>query len=215
MARSRRTSLLSGSRGSLSRQSGKKGSKWGVEITGEVVLPWADARYLVRDISNAILEHHVKSIESGQKADGSGAQPRLAPEGNAGKQAARGERPNVRGIARTDGKNLADRLARAKIKGDGKLVKIGTRKTGSKKGGNLVKSSIFGTRASTRIGPDNGGHGKYLSKELQEGNRFLFADGLIERLVDDVLQKSLAKILDGEPADSTTGYDEEKGKDSK
>lgn len=152
-----------------------------------------DAVALVDHLSDVILAEHWHAIGEGRRADGSNLQPPLADYGRAGREAAEGVRPDVRGFTGSSQKPFRDNIERTAIKVRGAAVR---RSVQASKGAPVVNEAIAGTRASTRIQPDKL-HRNFLKFEARRGNKFIHSGGYILRLVDEALGSWLGVAIDG------------------
>ena len=214
--RSNRQVLLQGSGGSIIRRKlgatkhRAGGFRLNIELTGQFVPPYLDARYFVRDIRDAILQAHIEAIDAGMKADGSGPQAPLNPKGESGRAAAKGLRPDARGVARRDGRSLTDLLTGTRVTGSGATKKIGSRNVQGPDG--MVKETIWGTKSSAMVTVGSGGHSKYiLEEENERGNQFFFSEGKIAELVKQTLEETLKVVIEGKPSDAEQGMGDEQG----
>lgn len=160
--------------------------------------PYFDASWALADVSEELLRHHARSIAAGlDPATGQPVRP-LNPQGKAGQDARAGKRPDIRGIARTDGRDLASQLTRTKIKGRGN-AKLG--------------KGRVGTSATCSIKGGTGGHARYLEKALAEdGIEHLAVDGKAAEVIDKALDAWVDKALQG-PPDTLPNFDRIQGRD--
>ena len=121
--------LLSRKRGQETKtQSSRTGWSFDWQDDDNLVA-FPDASWLLADVSMALLEHHVEALRKGVDPATGAPLPELDPKGQSAASAQAGERPNIRGIARTDGRDLASLLTRSKIVGRNN-VKIGKGRIG-------------------------------------------------------------------------------------
>lgn len=148
-------------------------------------IPFPDASWLMAHVSERLLAHHVEAIAKGVDPATGQRVKALDPDGASGRNAKLGKRPDIRGIARTDGRDLASRLTRSKVTARAE-VKIG-------------KGRLGGSAAAT-IGAGTGGHGKYLVVARQDhGVDHLAIEGNAERVIDEATVEWLDLMLQGEP----------------
>ncbi len=192
-ANSARRTVLSGTAGAIMVRGRRTASKnyeartgWGIVWEDrDDFNPYFDASWLLADVSAEILRVHVEALRAGVNPATGAPIPRLNPLGRSGREARAGKRPDVRGIARTDGRDLASMLTRSKIKG--RTAKIGKGRAGS--------------AASCKIGAGTGGHGKYLSKALDDhGVEHLEISEKVETAIDQALTMWVAAALQGPPS---------------
>jgi hypothetical protein len=127
-----------------------------------------DAVLLCETVADAVLDAHRTAIEAGERPDGSGPQPALDPGGASGREATRGDRPNLRGVRR--GRAFVRGLERTPVKFSGSKLTSGRR----------------GTRAKTtiRAGVLNRG---WVKDEADKGISYFSAEGTIAELVQRTL----------------------------
>lgn len=136
-----------------------------------------DAGKLVELVADTVLEAHRAAIEAGVRADGSGAQPPLNPDGGSGRAALAGERPSARGVT-------------AAHKFPGGLRRRSVRFSAGK-----LASGRTGTRAKTRIQAPSRLRG-WLRQEGTRGVGYFFVGGAIATLVQQaVLGWTRAEVL--------------------
>lgn len=171
-------------------RSGKSQAKW---VVATDFAPAFDAVALCDAVSSEILELHYQAVSKGLKANGSGPQPRLAPDGVQGKLAARGKRPKFRGVTGSS-RPFPNNLTRTKIR----LLKKPKKLT----------SGVEGTSAKATVEPGRG-HKQYVAREaagekVDEGVEFFFTDGKVEEAIDRVVRAWTDVALEGGSAEADT-----------
>jgi hypothetical protein len=179
---------------STSSTRGGWGASWKV-VSG--LAPSFDAIALVDHISDVVLAEHWAAIGEGERADGSGKQPPLADWGKAGKDAAAGLRPNVRGLTAETSKPFRDNLERTAIKSKGSSFNRSRTKQVGLFQRIRVNETVEATRASTTIRPDKV-HESFMGLEYDKrGNQFLFVGGKVSEAVDKAIAAFTGLALDG------------------
>lgn len=163
-------------------------SRTGWEFTWEDdddLVAYPDASVLLARVSEALLRHHVDVIRAGKDPATGQALPPLDPDGTSGVEARLGKRPNIRGVARRDGRDLASLLTRSKISASNN-VKVGRGRVGGS--------------ARCIIGGGSGGHATYLQKaSADHGVDHLAVEGDAEKVIDEAVSAWLDEMLQGEP----------------
>lgn len=156
--------------------------------------PWLDVVWLVDMLSKPILRHLRESIKRGVHPGTGAPQPKLSKNGSSGHAVAAGIRPDIRGNT-TGSRSLLhffDEVRRAKIKHNGKKVKVATQN----------KQKIMGYSAVAVIKP-HPHHRGWVSQEAARGVEYF---DVPDKLIDDALKQYLDKaIKDGPDSDPDTG----------
>jgi len=151
------------------------------------LVAFPDASWLLETVSRELLKHHVEALRKGVDPATGAPLPKLDPRGQSASDVRDGKRPDIRGIARTDGRDLASLLTRSKITGRSN-VKIG--------------KGRLGGSATCKIGGGTGGHGKYLTMAANDHRvDHLAVEGDAERVIDQAVELWLAAMLQGEPGE--------------
>jgi hypothetical protein len=159
--------------------------------------PSFDAVALVDHISDVVMAEHHGAIGEGERADGSGKQPPLASWGKAGKDAAAGQRPNVRGLTAETSKPFRDNIERTTIKVKGASLNRSRAKQVGLFQRIRVNETVEATKASTTIKPDKV-HESFMALEYDKrGNQFFFVNGKVAEAVDKALAAFTDLALDG------------------
>jgi hypothetical protein len=127
-----------------------------------------DAIGLCERVADEVLEAHRAAIEAGQLADGSGPQAPLEVDGEAGRAAAKGERPAFRGVTKKG--SFPSGLSRTPV---------------TFRAGKLTSGRV-GTRARTVISASAQLRG-WLRKEAERGVEYFKTGGTIGELVQATL----------------------------
>lgn len=171
----------------VKRRGGKLASTGGrialdIKIDSEGLDVAIGAASLCDYVSRALLQHHADAIEEGRRPSG-GAQAPLDPEGQQGRKAAEGRRPNIRGNTGTD-RSIPRLLKRSEVRSTGKVVRIG-------RGGEL------GFTAHATIYPGAGLQGQFISDEADQGIEYFAVTGDADRVIEQVVVDYLATVFDG------------------
>jgi hypothetical protein len=135
-----------------------------------------DAISLCELITNEVMKVHREAIADGVKADGSGPQPPLDPKGTSGRAAAKGLRPNLRGV--TAKGSFPASLTRSQVKVTGTKMMSGRQGTKA--------------RATITAAPRLRG---WLGREAARGVGYFTAHGaVIERVQRVLLEWTQAAI---------------------
>jgi hypothetical protein len=172
------------------------GAKW--RIASDVA-PSFDAVALVDHISDVVMAEHWHAIGEGRRAGDMEAQPKLATWGRAGRDAAEGRRPNVRGFTASTAKPFRDNIERTAVKISGKKLQRSRLVAGTRalKGQTFrANETVEATRAKTTIRPDRI-HESFMALELERGNDFFFVTGGVADAVDKALAAYTNIALDG------------------
>lgn len=132
-------------------------------------------------VSMAVLMHTSGAIAKGLQPQG-GAQRPLDPQGEQGRNAKHGRRPNVRGNPGKP-KSLPYALTRSAIRSSGQVVRIG--------GGQLGYSAHATIEAGMHL------QERFLLTEASRGVEYLSIVGKVDQVVTDVVTDYLATVLDG------------------
>lgn len=166
--------------------------------TATTLAPSLDAVALVDHVSDVVLAQHYHAIGEGLQADESAPQPPLAAWGQAGRDAAEGRRPDVRGVTGLSSKPFRDNLERTAIKVKGKQIsrsRFMRQRFGES--GFIVNETVEGTRASTTIQPDRI-HRNFVAIEAQKRQiQYLYVGGMVSEMVDRALAAWLDVGLEG------------------
>lgn len=138
-------------------------------------------------VLTALLVHHHKSIEAGDRADGKRQMP-LEPDTQQAKRAAAGKRPKWRGATDSPSNRFPDKLTRGRISQTTKPVRIG----GKDRAGN----ARVGTSARGEIKPGLGLHTKWLTEEEARGVEYLFVTGEADEVIERAAREYWDHILD-------------------
>lgn len=172
------------------------GARWRVASD---FAPSFDAVALVDHISDVVMAEHWHAIGEGRRAGDLEQQAPLKAWGKAGRDAAEGKRPNIRGLTAATAKPFRDNIERAAIKVSGKAFNRSRLKAGS---GSLrgqmfrVNETVEATRAATTIRPDRI-HENFMGLEEQRRHQFFFVTGAVADAVDKALAAYTSIALEG------------------
>lgn len=172
------------------------GARWSISSD---IAPSFDAVALVDHVSDVVLAEHHHAITEGRRAGDMDQQAPLNPLGKAGRDAAEGSRPAIRGYTGRSTKPFADNIERTAIKVSGKKLKRSRLKqgAGSLRGQTFrVNETVEATRAKTTIRPDKL-HESFMGLELERGHQFFFVNGGVADAVDKALAAYTNVALEG------------------
>lgn len=165
-----------------------------VRIDSEEFAVAIGAASLCDYVSRGLLLHTAGSIETGKRPSG-GAQRPLDPEGQQGRKAAEGRRPNTRGNTGTE-RSIPQLLTRSEVRATGKVTRIG-------RGGEL------GYTAHATIYPGAGLQGQFIAEEDAQGIEYFAVTGDADRVIEQVVVDYIATCMDGvrhyDPAKTRAG----------
>lgn len=144
-------------------------------------------------VTRAITAYHADAIETG-KAPAGGSQRPLDPDGEQGRRARQGKRPNARGNTGTPGA-IPPNLTRQPIKASGRVVTVGSSPKGPRIG--PKRPARIGTVATATIEPARSFQAKFIDEQADEGIEFFAVDGAADRLIEDVVIDYMATVFDG------------------
>lgn len=176
------------------RRSTKGGKSKATWIVSADLAPIFDAVGLADAVSMKILDLHFEAISTGTKANGSGNQPRLAPEGAQGALARAGKRPNIRGVT-SSARKFPDHLTRTKLR----ILKKPRKMT----------SGVLGTSVACTIEPDKV-HKRYVNLEASGEKtdvpvEFFYTDGRVDEAINAIVNRWLGLAIEGETIQADTG----------
>lgn len=132
-------------------------------------------------VSRGLLMHHADAIERGQRPSG-GPQAPLDPDGEQGRQAAKGKRPSARGNRGRPG-SLPPNLTRSAVRATGKVVRIG--------------GGMLGFTARAEIYPAFAKQAEWIAKEEALGHEFFSVTGEADAVIEEIVVDYLATVFDG------------------
>lgn len=190
--------LRSSTTGVLGTTVTRKG--WGVRWrVASTFAPSFDAVALVDHVSDVVMAEHWHAIGEGRRAGDMEQQAPLAAYGKAGRDAAEGKRPNVRGLTAATAKPFRDNIERTAIRVSGKTLARSRLKAG---GGALkgqtfrVNETVEATKAKTTIRPDRI-HDTFMGLEVDRKHQFFFVTGGVADAVDKALAAYTDIALEG------------------
>lgn len=172
------------------------GARWRIASN---FAPSFDAVALVDHVSDVVMAEHWHAIGEGRRAGDLEQQAPLKAWGKAGRDAAEGKRPNVRGLTSSTAKPFRDNIERTAIKVSGKTLNRSRLKAGS---GALrgqtfrVNETVEATKAKTTIRPDRV-HETFMGLEVDRKNQFFFVTGAVADAVDKAMVAWTRIALDG------------------
>lgn len=170
------------------------GARWRLATD---LAPSLDAVALVDHVSDVVIAEHWHSIGDGRLADGSNTQRPLAGYGRAGRDAAEGRRPPVRGFTGRPKYPFRDNILRRPIRTKGvKLNRSIVKRQRFGENGFVVNQTVEATRATTTIEADRR-HANFLALEAKRGVQYFFVGGYIAHLLDRALAAWLDVALAG------------------